>query len=140
MSQSEAEAAPADFTRLLGMATVRTDDGTCVMELPLDERHMSVARRAHGGVLFTLLDTAMGRAVISKLPPGRGCATVEARINYFRPVQSGRLRAEAQCVRLTRSTGYAEGTLLDDQGHMLARSSGTFFLPETLEQDDRERV
>jgi acyl-CoA thioesterase len=115
-------------------------DGSCVMEVLLDERHLSVARRVHGGVLFTMLDTAMGRAVISKLPAGRGCATLEARINYFRPVQSGRIRAEGQAVRITRRTAYAEGTLLDAEGNLLARSSGTFFLTDTLEQSDRERV
>ena len=34
----------------------------------------------------------------------------------------------------------AEGTLLDEAGNMLARSSGTFFLTESLEQADRERI
>ena len=129
-----------DFTLRLGMEMTQVADGRCVIELDLDDRHMSMARRAHGGVLFTMLDTAMGRAVISKLPAGRGCATIEARINYFRPVQGGRIRAEASCVRLTRRTAYAEGTLLDDADEMLARASGTFFLTETLEQSDRERV
>jgi uncharacterized protein (TIGR00369 family) len=111
-----------------------------VIELELDERHMSVARRAHGGVLFTMLDTAMGRAVISRLPPGRGTATVEAKINYLRPIQTGRLRAEGRALDQTRRTAYAEGTITDGEGRVLARSSGTFFLTETIEQGERERV
>ena len=118
---SQAEAAPADFTRLLGMATVRTDDGTCVMELPLDERHMSVARRAHGGVLFSLLDTALGRAVISALPEGKGCATVECKINYFRPVLRGRLVAEAKVVTKTRRLAYGEAEIRDEEDRIVAR-------------------
>jgi len=130
----------AEFTLEIGAETVRMKDGECAMELDLEERHMSSARRAHGGVLFSMLDTAMGRAVVSKLPEGRGCATLEARINYFRPVRSGRIRAEARCVRLTRNTAYAEGTLLDVEGNSLARSSGTFFLTNTFEQADRERL
>jgi acyl-CoA thioesterase len=129
-----------EFTSELGLKTVRIGDGECVVELDLDERHMSPAQRAHGGVLFAMLDTAMGRSVLSRLPDGRGCATVEARINYFRPVTGGRVRAEARCVRLTRRTAYAEGTLLDGTGSMLARSSGTFFITETRVQGERERV
>ena len=82
----------AEFTAELGMETARAEDGVCVIELTLDERHMSTARRAHGGVLFTMLDTALGRAVISRLPEGRGCATVEAKVNYFRPVQSDKVQ------------------------------------------------
>lgn len=129
-----------EFTRELGMRTVRMEDGECVMELELAPVHLSVARRVHGGVLFTMLDTAMGRAVISRLPAGRGCATLEARINFFRPVEAGRVRAEGRTVTLTRRTAYAEGSLLDAEGRLLARASGTFFLTETLEQTQRERV
>lgn len=129
-----------EFTRALGMRTTRMADGTCVIEVDLAATHLSVARRAHGGVLFTMLDTAMGRAVISQLPPGRGCATLEARINFFRPVQAGRLRAEGRSVTQTRRTAYAEGSLLDAEDRLVARASGTFFLTDTLEQTERERV
>ena len=131
---------PREFTGELGIESVSMADGECVMELEVGAMHQSMARRVHGGVYFTMLDTVMGRAVISRLPEGRGCATVEAHINYFRPTQEGRIRAVGTCVRLTRRTAYAEGTLTDADGNMLARSSGTFFLTDTLEQADRERV
>ena len=130
----------AEFTKQLGMETARAEGGVCVIELDLDERHMSTARRAHGGVLFTMLDTALGRAVISRLPEGRGCATIEAKVNYFRPVQSGRIRAVAEVLRLTRRTAYAEASVLDSEEHLLARCSGTFFITETYVQGERERV
>jgi len=61
----------ADFTENLGIEMLRMADGQCVMELELAEFHMSMASRAHGGVRFSMLDTALGRAVISKLPEGR---------------------------------------------------------------------
>jgi acyl-CoA thioesterase len=131
---------PRDFTLELGIESVSLADGECVMALAIEARHLSMAQRVHGGVYFTMLDTVMGRAIISKLPDGRGCATIEAHINYFRPAREGRIRAVGTCIRMTRRTAYAEGTLLDEAGNMLARSSGTFFLTETLEQSDRERV
>jgi len=129
-----------DFTNEIGMEMRQAADGKCLIELQLDARHMSAAQRAHGGVLFTLLDTAMGRAVISRLPAGRGCATVEAKINYLRPIQAGLLRAEGRALDLTRRTAYAEGTVTDAEGRVLARSSGTFFLTDTLVQSERERI
>ena len=142
MSDEEARVGPpdSDFTRGLGMVTRRVSDGVCVIEVELEPRHMSVAQRVHGGVLFTMLDTAMGRAVISRLPSGRGCATVEAKINYLRPAVSGLLRAEGRALDLTRRTAYAEGTITDGEDRVLARSSGTFFLTEAVEQSERERV
>ncbi len=101
---------------------------------------MSMARRAHGGVLFTLLDTALGRAVISTLSEHEGCATVECKINFFRPVTEGRLVAVGRLVTRTRRTAYAEGSITNDEGKLVARATGTFFITETRIQAERERV
>lgn len=129
-----------EFTEHVGIAYLGMVEDAFVLELALDDRHMSPANRAHGGVLFTLLDTAMGRAVIEALPEGQGCATVELKINYFRPVQKGRIRAEARLVEKTRRIAYAEGSIQNEEGKLLARASGTFFITESRIQADRERV
>jgi len=129
-----------EFTRFLGMELARMEDGECEMTLAVESRHMSTAERVHGGVFFTMLDTAMGRAVISRLPEGRGCATIEAKINYFRPVQEGELRAFAKCVNLSRRTAYTEAELLDSEGRVIAKATGTFMLTDSYRQSDRERV
>jgi uncharacterized protein (TIGR00369 family) len=129
-----------EFTDNNGFRTIGMRDGAFVIELDLDPRHMSRADRAHGGVLFSLLDTALGRAVIEELPDGRGCATVELKINYFRPVRHGTIRVFGRCVQKTRSLAYAEGEVVNADGKMLARATATFFLTDTLRQLDRERV
>jgi acyl-CoA thioesterase len=130
----------AEFTHSLGIELLGMVDGAFTLELELQPMHMSRAERAHGGVLFTLLDTALGRSVLEALPEGRGCATLEISIHYFRPVQSGRIRARGRVRELTRSLGYAEGEIENEQGKVLARASGTFFLTESLRQSDRERI
>jgi acyl-CoA thioesterase len=130
----------SEFTEQLGVEYLGVQDGSYVIELELREDHMSRAGRAHGGVLFSLLDTALGRAILEHLPQGRGCATVEMKINYFRPIQRGRVRAQGRMRELTRRLGYAEGEILGPDGKVLARANGTFFLTETMAQRDRERV
>lgn len=129
-----------EFVSYLGIRDVGLHEGNYSLELDLEERHMSQADRAHGGVLFALLDTAIGRAVIAELPEGRGCATVEIKINYFRPIQRGRIRARGRAREKTRRLAYGEGEILDEDDRVLARASGTFFLTETMRQQDRERV
>jgi acyl-CoA thioesterase len=129
-----------EFTQELGIRTTREEDGQCRLAVVLRPIHMSRAGRAHGGVLFTLLDTAMGRAVISSLPEGRGCATVECKINYFRPVKEGELVATGEVKNVTRSMAYAEGSISNGEGKVVARASGTFFLTKALVQSERERV
>ena len=138
--KEEGAQAQAEFTRALGIEILGMTDDEFVLELELGPIHMSRANRAHGGLLFTLLDTALGRSVLAALPAGRGCATVELKINYFRPVQSGRVRAVGRLLELTKSLGYAEGEVMNDEGKVLARASGTFFLTQTMRQDERERI
>ena len=110
------------------------------LTLKLREEHMSRANRVHGGVLFTLLDTALGTAVVKSLERGRGCATLELKINYFRPIQEGTVRAEGRLVNRSRRTAYAEGEVVNQEGKVLAKASGTFFITDTMIQSERERL
>ena len=86
-----------------------------------------------------MVDTAMGRAVVSTLEEGRGCATIEAKINYFRPVQSGRVRVIARCTNKSRRTAYTEAEIRDEDDRLIAKATGTFMLTETMVQTERER-
>jgi acyl-CoA thioesterase len=144
MSESKlaepAEGETVEFTELLGVEMVGPRDDAFVLALELDGRHMSRANRAHGGVLFSLLDSALGRAILEQLPEGRGCATVEIKVNYFRPVQRGRIEARGWCREITRSLAYAEGEIVNEADKVLARASGTFFLTDAMRQSDRERI
>lgn len=130
----------SEFSEDMGIEYLGEINGATTLQLDLAQKHMSRANRVHGGVLFTLLDSALGRAIINALPEGRGCATVEIKVNYFRPIQSGRVTARGWKRELTKSLGYAEGEVLNEAGKVLARASGTFFLTQTMRQEDRERI
>lgn len=137
---SEAGEGKSEFTERIGFEYRGMVDGDYVIELALRPDHMSRAQRAHGGLLFTLLDTCLGRSVLEHLPEGRGCATVELKINFFRPVQKGRIQARGRMREMTRRLAYAEGEIWNEEGKRLAAASGTFFLTETFAQMERERV
>ena len=126
-----------EFTESLGFRDVGMLDGAFVIELDIGRRHLSRAERVHGGVLFSLLDTALGRAVIEELPPGQTCATVEIKINYLRFVQQGLLRAAGRCLHKTRTLAYAEGQVMSEEGKVLARATGTFILIDPSRRPDR---
>lgn len=136
----QSHSANAEFAADMGIEFVGVIDGATTLQLELSQKHMSRANRVHGGVLFTLLDSALGRSILHSLPEGRGCATVEIKVNYFRPIQTGRVTARGWKRELTKSLGYAEGEVVNEEGKVLARASGTFFLTNTLRQEDRERI
>ncbi|HET6536831.1 MAG TPA: PaaI family thioesterase [Sphingopyxis sp.] len=84
------------FARALGLQMVERADGRCVMAIDINvEQHFSPQHAAHGGVAYSLADTAMGGALTSILPADKWCATLEMKFNYHVRVSEGRLTCEA---------------------------------------------
>ena len=81
----------------------------------------------HGGWYSTLLDTALGSAVQSHLPAGKGQTTLELKVNFVRAAKfDGRpVRCECRSRHVGRRTGTAEGDIHDADGKLLAHASTT---------------
>lgn len=79
----------------------------------------------HGGVLFTLADTAMGAALLPALAAGEGCATIEAKINFIKSTRAGRLVCVAEVVHQGRSVAHIEARVTVD-GELVATAHGSF--------------
>jgi acyl-CoA thioesterase len=75
----------------------------------------------HGGVVFTLADTAMGRATMSVLDEGLFCTSIEASARFLRAVPTGRLRAQVQVLHSGRRIVH-----LDGEEKPVAAVSGSF--------------
>ena len=68
----------------------------------------------HGGIIATLLDEAMSKAVRAK---GRPSMTRKMDVDYLRPVPSGvPLRIEGHIVRSDHRKHFAEARILDTDG------------------------
>jgi uncharacterized protein (TIGR00369 family) len=79
----------------------------------------------HGGVLCDLADAAMGMAYASSLDEGETFTTLELKINFLKPVWSGRLIATGRLVKGGRTVGLAECDVMDDKDRLVARASST---------------
>jgi len=89
-------------------------DGEAVAALDVSDRHLNPNGVVHGGVVFTLVDTAMGRATMSVLEEGRICASIEVAVRYLRPINGGRLVATASVLRAGRRIVHLEGRVTVD--------------------------
>ena len=83
-----------------------------------------------------MLDSALGCAVHSKLPPGIGYTTIEFKVNLVRPLshESGELICEGKAVHFGRTTALSEATIRNAQGKLIAFGTETcavFPLPGT---------
>jgi acyl-CoA thioesterase len=119
------------FFQLLGMRIEMTDAGKGKVSISVDERLMHPQMIVHGGVPFTLADTAMSMAILSLHPLGTRISTIEAKINYLLPIRTGELVAEASIVQHGRSIAVLEATvynIVEGTSQAVARILGTFHI------------
>jgi acyl-CoA thioesterase len=114
------------FADLLGLSVVKRGDAECRVELDVRDEHFNPHGMVHGAVLYALADTGMGGALTSTLSEGELCATIEIKINYFRPWRSGVLTCETRLVHRGRTTAYLQSEVYDGEYRHLAQASGTF--------------
>lgn len=102
-------------------------EGRAVFTSTPSEYHYNPAGVVHGGMAATLLDSAMGIAVLSSLPAGMIFTTLELKVNFLRAMTTttGEVRAEGNVVHLGRTTAVVEARLTDATGKLLATASST---------------
>jgi len=64
------------FYRWFGMELAAAETGSVTLQLELADRHVNIQGLAHGGVIATLADAAMGLSIRSAVEPGRRHVTV----------------------------------------------------------------
>lgn len=116
------------FADLLGLRRATMEDGRCRFEATVRPAHMNPHGVVHGGVVYTLVDYAMGGAVTSRLQPGERCATLEIKINYLAPVSEGRIAAEAWVVARTARVAVLEARVQADGDRLVALATGSFYI------------
>jgi uncharacterized protein (TIGR00369 family) len=74
----------------------------------------------HGGLVATLLDTAMGGACFSILEEGETFLTADLNVEFFRPARPGVLRADGRVVHRATRMVFCAAELRDPAGEQLA--------------------
>ena len=110
---------------LLGFEVESVEAGEASVKMICDRRHNNVFGYAHGGVIFTLADTAIGLAHVAALTPEDTGTTVESKINYLRPAFDGLLRAQARCVKQGQNLSFFECDVFDKRNRLIARANAT---------------
>jgi uncharacterized protein (TIGR00369 family) len=84
----------------------------------------------HGGWAATLLDSACGCAVHTKLAAGQGYTTLELKIAYHKAVTTGTgpVRAEGRVLSFGRRVAFAEARLTDHTGRLYASATSTLLV------------
>jgi uncharacterized protein (TIGR00369 family) len=121
------ESSPPPAVAALGIELEEVDRGRVVFSLVADELHENPMGTMHGGVIATLVDTAMGCALVSTLGADEGFTTLELKTNFLRAIttDTGRVTAVGQVVHAGSKIAMTEAHVYDAEGVLRAHATST---------------
>ena len=114
----------------LDFTLIEVDSGHAVFAGTPGEHAYNPIGSVHGGYAATLLDSACGCAVHSRLTAKQAYTTLELKVAYHKAItnDSGRLRAIGRVISMGRRAAFAEATLTDDEGRLYASATSTLLI------------
>ncbi len=115
------------IARTLSFQLLEVDSGRAMFQGRPGPDHLNPMGGIHGGWYATLLDSALGCAVHTMMPPGRGYTTAELGVNLVKAIGRGveRVRAEGKVVHCGRQLATAEARLYGPDGTLYAHGTTT---------------
>jgi uncharacterized protein (TIGR00369 family) len=121
------DAAPGGFAGRLGATVTDTGEGAAALAFEVGDEHLNPAGTLHGGVVATLVDTAMGQAVRTTTGDGEVPATSQLTVTYLRPGKPGRLEVRGRVRTRGEHLTICEADVEQD-GRAVAHAVATFAL------------
>lgn len=117
----------AAIAKTLDFAVVEVEAGRAVFQGTPGPTHLNPMGTIHGGWYATLLDSALGCAVQTMLPAGRGYTTAELGVNLVRAIgpKVTRVRAEGKVIHCGKQLATAEARLFGPDGTLYAHATTT---------------
>lgn len=121
------EIPPPPMADTLNFTLLRVEPGFALFQGQPRSSYYNPMGTVHGGWFATMLDTAMGCAVHSTLPPGKAYTTLELKLNLVRGLTDAvpLVRAEGRLVHGGRQVATAEGRLFGPDGKLYAHATTT---------------
>ncbi len=113
------------FASLIGLVLEERRAGFSRCALEVAPQHLNPHRVVHGAVVYALADTGMGAALYPTLDEGELCATIEVKINYFKPATAGRLVCVTELVNRGKAVANLESRVLLGEV-LVAKANGNY--------------
>jgi len=117
----------AAIAKTLDFAIIEVSEGRAVFQGTPGPAHLNPMGTIHGGWYATLLDSALGCAVHTMMPPGRAYTTAELGVNLVRAIgpKVTRVRAEGKVIHCGRQLATAEARIVGPDGTLYAHATTT---------------
>jgi uncharacterized protein (TIGR00369 family) len=113
------------YFRHLGMVIADLGMGEALVEIHSRDNHRQIYGHVHGGVIASLVDTAIFWCFFAELDESAGITTVDLKVNYLAPVADGKLSARGKRIRLGRTLGLGETEVFNGEGKLVAHGTSS---------------
>ena len=122
------------FADLIDLQVDCQSSGSSTLALVVGSQHLNPHGVVHGAVLYAMADTGMGAALYPTLESGEICATIEIKINYFKPVTTGKVVCKTELVNRGKTVANLEARLYVEQS-LVSQANGNYaiFRPKRAE-------
>lgn len=114
------------FWQLLDMDLVEIKKGFAKTKIPHSNKLFNANGVVHGGVIFSAADTAVGLALVGMVDRQDVLTTIEMKINYLKPFNSGEIFAEAKIIHKGTQTAIGDVDIRDSDGNLVAKAISTY--------------
>ena len=116
----------------LGVTGKKFGGGVSSVTCEVTNDHLNAGGVAHGGLHSTMLDTALGGALVSLIKKEEWCATAQLDISFLNAAYvDDVLVAEGKVLRRGRNLAHCEGILSNQDGKVIATAKGTWAIWES---------
>lgn len=116
------------FVNRLFQFETKVDGDGIEMSMPITPLVQNSLDIVHGGVIATLIDTAMGTLINTFLPEGKAVVTTELQTHYLKPAKGDKLTCICSILHKGGKIIVLEGKVYRNDGALCAHSTASFFV------------
>lgn len=119
------------FTDVLRPIYRSERDNHVAMGMRVQAKHTNMIGICHGGVLMTLSDVAASWGLNQLRQKISGAPTLNLTFDFISAAKEGDwIQAEADRVELKKRFGFSSGVVVNQEGKVICRFSGSFYIPD----------
>ena len=120
------------YFTLLSMSIRDIGIGYSLLDIDVQNKHLQPFEAVHGGVFASIIDAAAFWAVFPEVDENVGMTTVDLKVNYLAPAQSGKLIARGRRIKLGKTLSLGEAEVINQENTILAHGTSTLIALRNL--------
>lgn len=113
------------FMTYNGLYIVESRDNYIKIGVDITDKSLNPYRVVHGGLIYTLADSAMGIVLAAA---GKNGVTLNCNIEYLSPGTGKKLFADTEIIKIGKTIAVVKSNVINEENKLIAIATGTYFI------------